>query len=449
MYIKNQTDPHSLHQIFITFNKYRHVFLGCTLAIWSVVPILGIIFLLLYCQINLSSNQKQEEHKPLLNLLPLVLIIFTIGTYIATFKSFNDTDIYINLYKSLNQESPFTLPDIDMEPGAFILPKYLSRLTSGDELAFLLFQSLTMNTAFVFYSVIFVPEFYPLIILVNIMSQGYYFQLFWMRQFYSFIFIVPAICTNVFLWRWLCIYLAFFTHNSSLMYGATLAIASIKNLSTGLIGNIRKSLKIGNVVDRPKFFILGFSLLIVGLIVTSMGSFSEMLGNSASLDSSISSKISVYSSDSDFNMDNFTLVSQARVILDYLTVFIFVINADYRKADSLFFRWLILLIVVFALYIGSFISGFNLRISVIFFCLPGFFYIIPLKSGKLDGPANIYTYILCTSMFLRIVYFFNNLITSYQTENYLTFWGGETLTTPITGYIEFFLKCLASGLKLT
>lgn len=448
MYLKSQPHTHSLHQIFIGFNKYRREFLACTLAIWAAVPILGIIFLLLYCQINLSSSQNQADRKPFFNLFPLILIVFTIGTYIATFKSFNDTDIYISLYKSLIHESPFILPDIDMEPGSFILPKYLSKLTDGNELAFLLFQSLTMNTAFTFYSVIFIPEFYPLVILINIMSQGYYFQLFWMRQFYSFIFIIPAIFTNIFWWRWICIYLAFYTHNSSLIYGGVLAIASIKDVVIKIINDIRKSLIIRNKIDKPKLFILGFSFLIIGSIVTFMGSFLESLGNLASLDSSISSKISVYSSDSDFNTENFTLISQLRVILDYATIFIFVIGTDYRKVDSTFYRWLILLIVVFALYIGSFISGFNLRISVIFFCLPGFFYIIPLKSGKLDGQANIYTYILCSSILLRIIYFFNNLVTSYQVENYLTFWGGETLTTPITGYIDFFFKCLVSGLRL-
>ncbi len=449
MYIKHQPSTHSLHQIFIVFNKYRYIFLACTLAIWSVIPIVGIVLLLLYCQINLSSNQEKEARKPFFNLFPLVLVVFTIGTYIATFKSFNDTETYISLYKSLMYESPFVLPDVDMEPVSFILPKYLSKLTGGDELAFLLFQSLTMNTAFVIFSVIFVPEFYPLIILVNIMSQGYYFQLFWMRQFYSFIFIVPAVYTNVFFWRWILIYLAFYTHNSSLIYGVTLFISSVKDIVIKIIDSTRKSFFIQNKIDRPKLIFLGISLLFVGLMVAFMGTFLEGLASSSATDSNISSKISAYSSDSDFNMDNFTLASQARVILDYLTIFAFVIAADYRKANPLFFRWLILFVVVFALYIGSFVSGFNLRISVIFFCLPGFFYVIPLKSGKLDGQVNLYTYILCISIFLRIVLFFNNLIGSYQVENYLTFWGGETLTTPITGYIEFFVKCLNSSLKLT
>jgi EpsG family len=449
MYIKHQTSTHSLHQIFIVFNKYRHFFLGCTLAIWSIIPIVGIVLLLLYCQINLSSNQNKEDRKPLFNLLPLVLVVFTISTYIATFKSFNDTDTYISLYKSLMHESPFILPDVEMEPVSFILPKYLSKLTSGDELAFLLFQSLTMNTAFIIFPIIFVPEFYPLIILVNIMSQGYYFQLFWMRQFYSFIFIVPAVCTNIFFWRWILIYLAFYTHNSSLIYGAALFVSSIKDVIIKIVDNARKSFLVQNKIDRPKLIFLGLSFFFVGLTVAFMGSFLESLSNSSATDSAIASKISAYSSDSDFNTDNFTLASQARVILDYLTIFAFVIAADYRKANPLFFRWLILFVVVFALYVGSFVSGFNLRISVIFFCLPGFFYIIPLNSGKLDGQINLYTYILCISVFLRIVLFFNNLIGSYQVENYLTFWGGETLTTPITGYIEFFIKCIVSSLKLT
>lgn len=451
---KKKQSTHALHNIFIGFNKYKHIGLAVALAVWCAIPIVGVVFLLLYCQINLSSQQIKTKKKPFLNLIPLVLVVFTIAIYIATFKTFSDTETYIAVYKSLSQESLFSLPNIDMEIGSFVLPKYISIMTGGDRSSFLLFQSLTMNIAFTFYSVIFLPEFYPIVILINIMSQGYYFQLFWMRQFYSFIFVIPAIYTSIFAWRWLLVYLAFLTHSASLIYVLTLGITSIKNIIVNFINDIRKKFMIQNQIENPKFLFLSFSFIFVVLLGPFMGLFLEGIGNSSLLADDITQKIATYANDDDQNVASFTLVNQLRTVLDYVTIFIFVINADYQKENPVFFRWLLLFMTVFGLYLGSFISGFNLRISSIFFCLPGFFYTIPLYSGKFDNQSNTnswatrYAWILCTSIALRILYFFNSLIGSYQVENYLTFWEGATLTTPITGYFEFLFKCLTGGLKI-
>ncbi len=445
MYLQNASNknkPHALHKVFLNLNKY--IVLTSALLIWSIIPIIGIIFILLYCQINISNNYIRGKKKPFVNLIPIILVIFTISTYIASFKSFNDTDIYIDLYKSLSHETLFTLPDVGMEPVSFLLPKYLSKLTGGNELTFLFFQSLTMNTALTICSIIFIPEFYPLIILINLMNQGYYFQLFWMRQFYSFIFVVPALYVDFFIWRWIFIYIAFFTHNSSLICIVPLIITAFKNIVTDILNNIRRFFRIKNTITNAKFFILTFFLLLVAFSGQFMGFFVDYVGNSSLLESSSSQKIAIYSGDASaaFNQEHFTIRNQLRTLADYIIVFIFAINADYTKTNTVFFRWLFLFMIVFALYVGSFAFGFNLRISSIFFCVPGFFYTIAFYSGKLDKRINIYTSILCISIILRILYFLYSLIASYESENYLVFWNGETLTTPITGYLKFFVKCL-------
>ena len=447
----DRKNTHLLHRVFIMRNKYRQIILAISLAIWCAIPILGIVFLLLYCQINLSSNLAKQKKKPFVNFIPLLLVVFTIGTYIATFKSFNDTDVYIGVYESLGRESPFTFPVIDMEPGAFILPKYISLMTGGNSLIFLLFQSLTMNVAFTVYAILFVPEFYPLIILIDVMSQGYYFQLFWMRQIYSLIFIIPAMYTNIFAWRWFLLTLGFFTHSASVIYALPFILTSVKSIVGNAFDSVRNKLNIQNKIHRPKLVMLSLSLLIIlifgplfQLILQNIGILSVLTGDS------VSDKVSTYTND-DSNMAIFSLNSQLRTILDYATIFIFILATDYSKPNPLLTRWTILFVTVFGLYIGSYISGFNLRIASIFFCMPGFFYTIPLLSSKFDcdpnkdSRANMYVYILGISILLRIVYFFNNLIGSYENENYLTFWGGQTLTTPITGYFEFIFKCLNSN----
>jgi hypothetical protein len=443
----DRKNTHLLHKAFTISSKYRQIILLSALAIWCVIPILGVVFLLFYCQVNLSSNIDAPKKKTFRNFIPILLVVFTIVTYISTFKTFNDTDVYIGVYELLGREPPFSLPVIDMEPGAFILPKYISLMTGANPRIFLLFQSLTMNVAFTVYAVLFIPEFYPLIILINIMSQGYYFQLFWMRQIYSLIFIIPAIYTNIFFWRWLLLTLGFFTHSASVIYAFTFILTSVKNITSIAIDAVRNKFNIRNRVDRSKFIILSLSLAIIIVfgplfqyILQSAGVLSIFTGDT------VTDKISTYTTD-DSNMAIFSLASQLRTILDYATIFVFALASDYSKPNPLLTRWTILFVTVFGLYIGSYLSGFNLRIASIFFCIPGFFYTIPLLSGKFDSEsgkdsrANIYVYILLGSIFVRILYFFNNLISSYETENYLTFWGGQTLTTPITGYFEFIFKC--------
>lgn len=446
----DRKNTHLLHRVFTIDSKYRQIILASALAIWCVVPILGIVVLLFYCQINLSSNLEAPKKKRFLNFIPILLVLFTIVTYIATFKSFNDTDTYIGIYELLGRESPFSFPVMDMEPGSFILPKYVSLMTGGNPKIFLLFQSLTMNVAFTGYAILFVPEFYPLVILINIMSQGYYFQLFWMRQIYSLIFIIPAIYTNIFIWRWFLLTLGFFTHSASVIYAFTFILTSAKDILSVSIGTVRSKLKIRNRIDRPKLVMLSLSLLIIIMfgplfqyILQSAGLLSILTGDT------VTDKVSTYTTD-DSNMAIFSLASQLRTILDYTTIFIFALAADYSKPNPLLTRWTILFVTVFGLYIGSYISGFNLRIASVFFCVPGFFYAIPLLSGKFDSEpnkdrrSNIYVYVLVGSVIIRILYFFNSLISSYETENYLTFWGGQTLTTPITGYFEFIFKCFTN-----
>jgi EpsG family len=439
---ENVSQPHGLHLLFTKFNKY--IILTFSLFIWSITPIVGVIFILLYCQMNISSYQIKSKNKHFLNIIPLILVVFTISTYIASLEPYGDTEVYISIYKSLKDEATFSIPNIGMEPLSFILPKYLSKLTWGHEQSFLLLQSLTMNIAFTIISTIFIPEFYPLIILINIMSQGYYFQLFWMRQFYSFIFIIPAIYAENFILGWTLIYMGLLTHSSSVIYILPIIFAKINGAIIEVISTIKKIFLIKSKNLNYQFIFILFIILPLTLSNYWIRNFVELVTSLPFIPSFLSQKINLYFGDASIalNEENFTLRNQLRSVFDYLILFIFMMNTNYKKANTIVLKCTFLLLTIFTLYIGSYIFGFNFRVSSIFFCLPGFFYPIVLYSKKLAGRLNIYSYIFFISLVLRIFYFFSAMILSYEEDGYLKFWDGQPLNTPITSYFNFFIQCL-------
>jgi hypothetical protein len=268
-----------------------------------------------------------------------------------------------------------------------------------------------------------------------------------MRQIYSFIFIIPAIYTNIFALRWLLVSLGFFTHAASLLYAFTFGITSFQNILLNSINSLRKKANIKYKDYDPKLFLLGLAFAIVILLGFVLGQIQNIIGLSSILSGDTVDRVSVYTDDS--TLTNISIASQLRTILDYGVIFLFAIVSSYNKSNPLMIRWLLLFVTIFGLYIGSLLSGFNARVASMVFCIPGFFYTIPLLSDKFNdednnGKVNRYVYIFCGSIILRIVYFFNNLISSYQSDSYLTFWDGQMLTTPIVSYFDFFVKCLTS-----
>uniref|UniRef100_UPI001ABA546E hypothetical protein n=1 Tax=Aetokthonos hydrillicola TaxID=1550245 RepID=UPI001ABA546E len=217
-FVLEKNKIHSIHKFFSLFGDFKKFILIFGLAIWTIIPLVGVVFLLAYCQINISQNQIRGNQKPVFNIFIILIVLFTITTHIASFQPFNDTITYLDIYDSLRKETGLTISDIKMEPVSFILPKYLSPLIGSSKLSFLFIQSLTMNTAFTVFPMLFMPAFYPLIILINVTTQGYYFQLFWMRQIYSWIFIIPAIYVDNFVIACIFIYVGYWTHKSSLIY---------------------------------------------------------------------------------------------------------------------------------------------------------------------------------------------------------------------------------------
>lgn len=439
-FIPKRNKIHSIHKFFSLFGDLKIFIFIFGLAIWAIIPLLGIVFILAYCQINISQNKILGNHKRVFNIFPILLVLFTITTYIASFEPFRDTIVYLDIYSGLQNETGLTIPDIELEPVSFILPKYLSTLIGPSQLSFLFLQSLSMNTAFTVFSMLFMPNFYPLIILINVTTQGYYFQLFWMRQIYSWIFIIPAIYVDNFVIACLCIYVGYWTHKSSLMYifGILPGILKYKFI------NALNPLKSFSKYFNNKFGVIicfGLILLFSSVIMKSLLSFTSAL---SSFDGSVSQKLDTYGGGGDDSSFGDKIKNQIRPILDYTIISIFIFRSDLSKINRIhsktnrrYIRWITTFFLLFLLYFGSLTYGFNLRITSIFFCIPGFFYIIALSSDKLDDAYSYDTFIFLWAIVFRIIYFFVSLTAP---QSYLTFWNGEPLTTPISEYFYLFYQ---------
>ena len=442
------TQNHTIHSLFSLFKDYRHILLVFSLGIWIVCPLAGVALLLIHSQVNVSTNYLAGNRQNLSNIFSIVVVLFTLTTYISSFEPFEDTVVYLDVYRRLEREQFSIWSDLEFEPVSFIIPKCINILTSGNELSFLFVQTLTINLVLTACTIFFFSRFYPLIILINAMTAGYYFQLFWMRQFYSFIFIIPAVCISNASLTILLFIVSFYTHNSSLFYFLPLFFRTVTEKIYGIEQYFVSPLK---KLFGPKLLIFTTLLGLVALLPLLWNSSLGFLGSTVFTDGSASQKLNDYAGDATdltatFNQDAATLRAQLRVIIDYIVILLFAFGADFQQVNSVFYRWLFLFFTMFLGYLGAILFGFNLRINSLFFCLPGFFYMIPLYSGKMVGKFNVYTGAFLFSLAFRFSFFFYSLMSSYRSGSYLTFWDGNPLFTPITSYFELFFKSIASFL---
>jgi hypothetical protein len=155
---------------------------------------------------------------------------------------FQDLENHIRIYNELEGtgfKGLFYLYDgkIDnreVEPVTFAIPQILGMIFGYHDGHFILIQSFTFNLIFTILPCIFFPFLYPLVILVNITSgagfdgtSAYFYNMFLMRQFYSYIFILFMAFTPSLIINLIFLILSFFTHKSSVMFSFPLLLASI------------------------------------------------------------------------------------------------------------------------------------------------------------------------------------------------------------------------------
>lgn len=449
MYIEKleyQSQYLSLHKAFAKLQSLKYNFLIIGVVLWLIFPLYGMILLLIYCQINISIEGGANKSNFLKNLIPLIIFLFTITVFMSSFNSFSDTNTYIEVYKSASSYNGSLLDYMNkiwtedaMEPLTFALPMYISLLTNGNESWFLLFQSLTINTAFTVFAIWFLPEVYPIVILFNVVSRGYYYQLLYMRQCYSYIFLIPFIYLNNPYLKLPLIYMALISHVSTLQYSIVLLLTYLKKISTIL---------------KLRFFILKsrFILLLIAIVVfvSIYYAWNFMISSSAGLSFFKAERISDYAQSADRGIFDTIFFQIYTCGIDFTVLYIFVFTTDAQKIPSkfrnAFENWRMLFYLILLLYGISNLIGFNVRVYYIFGALTGFFYTIPFYSGKLlaKGKNNIYVNIIIYLIIIKILLFIYDTLRYPGINNYLYFWDGNSLNKTIIEYLYFLYSIIIS-----
>lgn len=445
-----------LHIFFYSLNQISYIFLLLGLIIWIICPIIGIIPLLIFAQIKASKRFKKSKRKfklSLIYLFILLLVCFTFAISISTRTISNDLSIYINNYESLGGSLSFWeyMTLFNQEPLAYVIPNLLKTLFNANSDVFLLVQALTLNLGFIACAIIFMPYYSPIIILLNVTSATYFTQLHLMRQFYSFIFLVPFVYVISLRLKLIFASLAMATHSSSIPFLAIGIISSFiqeskvktknKFNSNQLFPFLKKiTSKIKNttnkIIRNSVFTYILFLILVISIpvVLFMMQRYNTILaqlipipgfGVTFNRYSDLNSSVGV---DQDF---------WKGMLFELLFLIPSVIILNFKKAGILSYSWSLMLLVSGIYLLGFyFIANFMGRFMFLLSGLAGFFYTIILDSNQLNDRGRLFANVILLAIFTKINYFLYRIIKS-SFESSSSIWEGNPLGANIVDYINY------------
>ena len=174
---------------FLTSKNDKAIFLFFGLAVWLVIPILGIFPLLFFVHLNRKRNSK-------LNLLINLLVILTITVFVSSLDVISDLAVYMDNYENLAKNNPFEISGgggIEFVMWLFSYPVYL--FSGGSRYAFIFFWSFLFN-ALTFFVIAkgFSPQKHGLLLLFIVSSPNFLgYQGFLVRQYLATVIFFIAV----------------------------------------------------------------------------------------------------------------------------------------------------------------------------------------------------------------------------------------------------------------
>lgn len=214
-------------------SNYSIVVLFFALAVWVVVPIVGIFPLLLSVQLNLLKPGKKSKSEIFLNNLLLILVVFTVSVFFSSVSVKLDLIGYIADYQQLDRLTPFEAAEsygAGFEFIIYLLAYPVYYLTNGAAYAFLFNHALIINTLVVFViSKRLSAKYYPILLMIVFSTPTYYFQIQVMRHALSNTFLMAAITTieSSGISFFVFLFLSAFSHFSNFIYFAILVFLRI------------------------------------------------------------------------------------------------------------------------------------------------------------------------------------------------------------------------------
>lgn len=404
------------------YDKLIVLLLG--LALWLVIPILGIFPLILFIHLNKKSKSK-------LNFLVSLIVILTITTFVSSTDVVSDLAVYVDNYRQLKNKSPFEISGgqgLEFVMWAASYPIY--KISNGSNYAFIFFWCFVFN-AVTFWVIAkgFSPKNYGLLLLFIVANPVYFsFQIFLVRQYLAtllFLIAVVNIERKPLMWLWYITSL--FTHVANIIYLPMLLLYDklhlFKNRAV-IVGVTLASL------------ILPFS---AGFFVNIAERFARFLPSQYA--AVIISKTAYYSRDQVGGTDILIPLVENLIILLIILLFLKKKKVQASQEKLLLFSYPILLLLM---YVGKDINMFSNRVAFLLFPFGGLFYYLIIEHDW-----KIFKHLAIASILsIKLVYFNYYLYNISLDNNAFNFLDGNIYNSSVFDYVELAVHNFTEDVKI-
>ena len=449
---------------FASLRNFQPMILCVALFFLIYIPIISLIPFLIYLQINESlSVNKESQHvnvydskkdkRPLKwdRVFILIICILVLSIYNSTIFVYSDTAVYLQWFTdilNLNfSESLDYLRTQNQEYTTLMAIKYVVLFLGLDANSFLLISALFLNSFFITITYKVVPKYYPTIILINILTFGYYHQLFYFRQTVSFIFVIMFLFTENKFLASLLFLITFNTHSSSLLLFPVLflKLGSGKfKIIENLVKNNRIKLILVLILTVSLILFILFRTQILNLFLSLIYTFgNEPLRHRANL--------YLGKEGNTFQGGQTFLFLNSFIFIFYILKIDFKNHLNSLKNNPLLYSLISYFIVlIIALFVVIF-AGFNFRVVYFLTSFTGFFYLIPIISHQIQRKNTQY-YLFLSQIILTSAIFVRNLFREHSTDfgvflqergGQVTFWEARPLDADLFDYIKHFMDVLS------
>ena len=397
---------------FVTNKNDKAIFLFFGLAMWLVIPILGIFPLLFFVHLNRKPHSK-------LNYLVCLLIVLTITIFVSSLDVISDLAVYIDNYEYLAKKNPFEISGgkgLEFVMWVVSYPIYV--LTNGSRYAFIFFWSFVFN-AITFFVIVkgFSPRNYGLLLLFIVATPNFLgYQGFLVRQYLAtIIFLVAVVNLENKLVFWSIYLFSLFAHVANLLYlPAALLYDKVKILYSKTI--------------RILFVLAGLTLTFSTSVIFDLAQLLQKV-LPGQYGAAILAKTYRYSREQTASED------LGIAFVEHLLIFsivIFLVRYQQMQSDKerlLIFSYPIFL---FLMFIGRNVHLFSNRFAFILFPFTGLFYYLLIEFDWKFGKRSILTLLLVGKM----LYFSYFLVSIDRGDIAFNYMDNRALSSNVFDYIE-------------
>ncbi|QFS43256.1 EpsG family protein [Nostoc sphaeroides] len=416
----------------------KTVFLLLALAIWMVVPIIGIFPLLIYVELNYKNK--------IINHFLLAIVVITLSVFNSSIYIHSDTENYLTAYEECGITSWLScLENAKFEPFFYILSYPVFYFSNGSRIAFLIFWSLLINTLTIFIICkAFSKKHAALLIIIVLLNPTFYTQNFLMRQFMANTLFLSAITLrkNKLLFI-IFILLSILTHYSVLIY-LPLIFINFSYLNNKYLKKKKYIKTIKNIIYISSIFCLflvsflfKFNIQNIEYVVSF---FNEPIFDFVTKKSDYFFNKSLVSQTFNIQLVYILLIGISYIITLYKKASVHELEKNIVLVEDKTHRTMIYLYILQAsiFIITIDLDYLPLRLSLMLIAYSGiFFYPLFENNLKLRYQAKLFIGFIIAFLAGYFIYYLYNIQLGNNIFNFLE---GEVFTSSLVDYIEFILN---------